>query len=56
MYVLDIFSFNTQARMYEYLLPRCVDQEQYPEDLTRPAIYIQYTGKHFNVTLLQGSV
>ena len=55
---LNIFSFKTRARMYEYLLPGSIDQERYPEDLTRPAIYmyIQYTGNHFNVTLSQGSV
>ena len=41
---LNIFSFNTQATMYAYILPGNIDQERYPEDLTRPAIYIQYTG------------
>ena len=52
---LNISSFNTWARMYAYILPGHIDQEQYPDDLTRPAIYIQYTGNHFNVTLSQGS-
>ena len=39
MYVLAHMTFNTRARMYEYLLPGCIDQERYPDDLTRPAIY-----------------
>ena len=45
MYVLahmtGLISFNTQARMYAYTLPGHIDQELYPDDLTRPAIYIQ---------------
>ena len=53
---LNIFSFNTHARRYAYILPGDIDQAQYPDDLTHPAIYIQYTGNHFNVTLSQGSV
>ena len=44
MYVLahmtGLISFNTQARMYAYTLPGHIDQELYPDDLTRPAIYI----------------
>ena len=29
---LNVFSFNTRARRYAYILPGHIDQEQYPEN------------------------
>ena len=40
--------------MHAYILPVHIDQERYPEDLTRPSIYIQYTG-NFQCDPLTGS-
>lgn len=50
---INIVSFNTHERRYNFCFPGVIDYNAYPEDDTRPSIYLEYTGNHFNVVLAQ---
>ena len=50
---VNIASYNTNDRHYEYFKPGVIDINVFPDDNSRPTIYIQYTGNHFNVVLSQ---
>ena len=50
---VNIASYNTLVRDYDFLSPGLIDINVYPEDNSRPTIYITYTGNHFNVVLSQ---
>jgi hypothetical protein len=50
---INIASFNTHERRYNFCFPGVIDYNAYPEDDTRPSIYLEYTGNHFNVVLAQ---
>ena len=50
---VNIASFNKRERQYHFNFPGVIDYHAYPEDHTRPSIYLEYTGNHFNVVLSQ---
>ena len=50
---INIVSFNTHERRYNFCFPGVIDYNAYPEGDTRPFIYLEYTGNHFNVVLAQ---
>ena len=50
----NVASFNTHDEHYHVLSPGVIDCEEYPQDDSRPTIYVAYThGNHFNVVLSQ---
>jgi hypothetical protein len=51
---VNVASYNTEDERHHVLSPGVIDSERFPEDNSRPTIYIQFTGgNHFNVTLSQ---
>ena len=50
---INVASFNRCERHYNFIFPGVIDYNTYPDDYTRPCIYLEYTGNHFNVVLSQ---
>ena len=50
---VNIAPFNKCERQYHFNFPGVIDYHAFPEDHTRPSIYLEYTGNHFNVVLSQ---
>ena len=51
---VNIASYNTTERQYHFQNPGVIDiNHAYPDDNSRPCIYVEYTGNHFNVVLSQ---
>ena len=50
---VNIASYNTTERQYHFHNPGVIDINAYPDDNSRPCIYVEYTGNHFNVVLSQ---
>ena len=50
---VNIASYNTTERQYHFQNPGVIDINAYPDDNSRPSIYVQYTGNHFNMVLSQ---
>ena len=51
---VNVASFNSDDEHYHVLSPRVIDCEKYPQDDSRPTIYVAFThGNHFNVVLSQ---
>ena len=50
---VNIASYNTIDRQYSYFKPGVIDINAFPDDNSRPTIYLEYTGNHFNVVLSQ---
>ena len=53
MAVVNIANYNTNDEYYHFHTPGVIGGDTYPDDNSRPSIYIQYTGDHFNVVLSQ---
>ena len=51
---VNIASYNTDDGSYHVLGPGVIEPDTFPQDDSRPTIYIVFTGgNHFNVTLSQ---
>ena len=50
---LNMASYNTIERQYHFHNPGMIDINAYPDDNSRPTIYITYTGDHFNLVQSQ---
>ena len=51
---VNIASYNTDEGSYHVLGPGVIEPDRFPQDDSRPTIYIVFTGgNHFNVTLSQ---
>ena len=51
--VVNIANYNINDEYYHFHTPGVIGGDAYPDDNSRPSIYIQYTGDHFNVILSQ---
>ena len=50
---LNMASYNTIEHQYHFHNPGMIDINAYPDDNSRPTIYITYTGDHFNLVQSQ---
>ena len=50
---VNMASYNTVDKYYHFMSPGLIDIHAYPEDNSRPTIYVAYTGDHFNMVLSQ---